>query len=140
MSVVQAISNWFSALLNWFSDLIRNIVSIWQSIINIISYWLWIVKALRYWMISLCSWIRQLILQAFNSWVFVNVAKAFSELTNYIWAPAVIFIATLFLFVLVRIAIAFVFKLLRLNIDYHTLNSQTRRWSQKDDMQNSKLK
>lgn len=125
MDIVDSILSVWSSIWNFFSMLINNIVKFFNIVVNFIWYLVDIVKALFYWLWSLLTSVYDLLLQFLNNWVMVNVWRAFSSLVDYIWAPAVVFIATLFLVIIFRIFIAFVFKIFRLNIDYHTLSDKS---------------
>lgn len=134
MDIIQAVLNVWTTIWNWFWILIKTISNLFSSIVNLVSYLIWIIKALFYWLWSLLSWVRNLLVNVFDWWVFSSVWLAFNQLTTYIWVPAVVFMASLFLVIIVRIWIAFVFKLLRLNIDYHSLNNKTRTINQHDSL------
>lgn len=108
----------------WFWNLIQSINNIWTSIIDVCSYIIWIFKAIFFGVWSLCTSVFQLSFHIFESDVFNNVSTAFEYVSWYIWWPATIFIATMLFVVIVRIAVAFVFKLFRLNIDYNRNKSQ----------------
>lgn len=132
MSVVEAIQNFTTNFWNYFWTLLQRVSSFFNAIIDAISYVISIFKAIWFWLVSLLSWIWDLIVEVFNWGVFVNVNTAFIQLWDYIWWPAVVFLASLLLIIIFRIWVAFVFKILRLNIDYHSLQSSTKRWNQED--------
>lgn len=115
-----------SAIVQAISDLWTNIIKFFNSIISVINYIYSMLKALWYWLTSLLTWTWQLIVQIFDWWVFNTVWTYFNYLASYIGYPAVIFISTLLFFIIFRIWVAFVFKIFRMNIDYHSLTSKNR--------------
>lgn len=135
MSVVDSIMNFWTTISKWFSSFFQLLKSIFQGFVSVINYIIEIFKSIWYWLTSLIDWVKDLISEVFTWGVFDNVSNAFVYLTDYIWVPAVIFICTLFTVILFRIIVAFVFKLFRLNIDYHSLQSKNRTLNQ-----HSKLK
>lgn len=124
MSVVDSILNFTSNFGNIFWNLIQSINSIWQSIINVFSYIFSILKALWLWLTSLLSPIWELISDVLWNGAISSLAQSIDRISGYIWWPATIFIMTLFVLVLTRIVIAFVFKIFRLNLDYKTNSTQ----------------
>lgn len=112
------IEDMLMSIWNWFSMIYKALMSFFNPIISFLKSVVSIVDTLWYWITSLLSWIWKLIVQVFEWWVFNIVWEVFSYISNYIWVPAVIFISTLLLIAVVRIWIAFVFKMMRLNIDY----------------------
>lgn len=132
MDIVDSILSVWSSIWNFFSMLITNIVKFFNIIVNFIWYLFDIVKAVFYWLWSLLTSVYDLLLQFLNNWVMNNVWNAFAMLWDYLWGPAVVFIASLFLVILFRIFIAFVFKIFRLNIDYHTLSDKSNKAEFKD--------
>lgn len=134
MSTVEAILKVVDSIWNWFWLLINRITIFFNSVLEILSYIWQILSALWYWLTSLLSWIWDLVLEVLRWWVFLNVASAFSTLASYIWWPAVVFLSTLMFIIIFRIFLAFVFKILRLNIDYHNTQSKTRSLSQHESL------
>ena len=130
MDIVNSILSVGSNIGNWFTSLINTFTNIFSPIIQALWYVLSILKALWYGLTSILTWLWNLIVEVFNSGVFVNVNSAFIKLWDYIWGPAVVFIATMLFLIIFRIWLAFVFKIFRLNIDYHSLQSKTRTWNQ----------
>lgn len=130
MDIVNAVLNVASTISNWFWILINRIVSIWNGFVNVFSYIITLFKTLFYWLTSLLSSLWNLISQVFQWEVLSTVSDTFIKLSEYIWTPATIFMASLLFIIFVRIVIAFVFKILRLNIDYYSLTSRIRTWQQ----------
>ena len=130
MGVVESIVSLWITISNWFWSLIRTIVDIFSWIINFIHNLLDIISTIFFWLWSLLSWLWDLIIKVFDWSVFLNVSRVFWILTSYIWTPAVIFMSTLLLIIILRIFIAFIFKILRLNIDYSNTYNNTRTISQ----------
>lgn len=114
VKILQSISDFF--------------IAFYDAVIDLCSYILSILWFIRYWWKTLLVWIFKLIVSVLDWWVFVNVARALHDLSEYIGGPAVIFIASLLFIAVIRILVAFVFKLLRLNIDYKPKwNEKTRK-------------
>ena len=111
-SIITRIWNIFVSISNWFIEIISTIVSIFSTL------WFWI----RTLFVSVIDLVRQL----FQGELFYNVWRIFNYLSTFIWTPATIFLATLFLVVIVRIGISFVFKLLRLNANYNSLQKKNK--------------
>lgn len=126
--------------------MIENLInSLWQVISNIriifydFSNWVLTVlsfvrdifKTLRFWLTTLLSWIFEIFWEVFDSISWL-VFSWFNSVGALIWWPGVVLIWTIFWIILVRISIAFVFKILRLNIDYRATRD-------KFDRMNSKL-
>lgn len=116
-----------SAIVQAISDLWTNIIKFFNSITSVLNYIYSMLKALWYWLTSLLTWTWELIVQIFDWGVFSTVWTYFNYLASYIGYPAVIFISTLLLFIIFRIWVAFVFKILRMNIDYRTLVDKNER-------------
>lgn len=130
-------------MLDW---LINTITSIWKwifsffsSLSSIISWIISIVQAIFYWLTTLLSKVWNLFLQLIDWGVFVNIGRAFDTISSYIWWPATVFLASMLFLVIVRIVIAFVFKIFRLNIDYHTDRAKTEKYADEDFKRNHNL-
>lgn len=134
MDIVDAIVNLWITISNWFANLIRSIWDLFSWIISVVNYVIDIISALFFGFGSLLSWIWDLIIEVFDWGVFVNVWRVFGILSEYIWWPATVFMATLLLIIVFRIFIAFIFKILRLNIDYHNTQSKTKTLSQHESL------
>lgn len=94
-----------------------------------------ILQSLWYGATTLFSWIWEVVNQVFDSPVFDYIWNIRNYLVNFMWYPTVLFLCTMFIIILVRIWIALVFKVLRLNVDYHNTYQENRTlW------QHSKLK
>lgn len=132
MSVVDSILNFWSRIGSLFTSLINSINSIWTSIIQVLSYIWSILKALWLWLTSLLSPLWELIWQVLWNGAVSSLLQAIDRISSYIWWPATVFIMTLFVIILTRIVIWFVFKIMRLNIDYHVLQNRTEKWNRRD--------
>lgn len=130
MDIVNAVLSVGSTISNWFSILITKIVSFFTLIWNFVWYLFDIVKALFYWLTSLLSWVWKVFVNIIDLWFFSSVWNTFSQIASYIWGPVTVILSSLFLLVIFRIWIAFVFKIFRLNIDYHSLTSKNKTWEQ----------
>lgn len=105
-------------LFSLFQRFFNIVINFFSSILNFFT-WLWsILSTLWFGAKTLFSKVIELVNEIFNWWLFDYVLWRFNELVLFIGRPAVLFISTLFFVVLVRIGIAFVFKMFRLNIDY----------------------
>lgn len=123
-----------SALVEWFNVFVNKFITFCNSVVNVLSYLWSLLKTLWFWLTSLLSWVWDLIVQLFNWTIFDYVASAFESISYYIWTPAVVFLSSLFLIIILRIAIAFVFKILRLNIDYHNTYQNTKTIKQHEQL------
>ena len=108
---------------------IRSLWTLFNSLVDIVanigSFLISILWFLWYGWKTLLVWIRKLLNYIFEWWVFINVNRAFVQISQYIWWPATIFLSALLFLIIVRIIVAFVMKLLRRNVDYHALNDRT---------------
>lgn len=109
---MQAIVNVLSDIWTWF----QNIVDFLSSLLSFLISILWFIW---YAWKTLLVWVYKLIVYVFEWWVFVNVARAFDFIADYIWTPWAIFVSALLFVIIVRIIIAFVLKIFKLDIDYH---------------------
>jgi len=132
MDITNSILSVGSNIGNWFSSLLTSITNFFSPIIQALWYILSILKALWYGLTSLLSWLWNLIVEVFNSGVFVNVSNAFTFVSGYIWGPATVFIATMLFIVIFRIWIGFLFKIFRLNINYNSLRYKVKFWNHYD--------
>lgn len=118
-------------LVNVFSLLITNLSrfftlckTFFQSIIDFL--WnIWsILSTLWFWIKTLLNWIWSLIEYIFNWTLFDYLFNWFNDLSLYIGFGGVTFLSSIFFVILVRICIAFVFKMFRLNIDYKKMKTK----------------
>lgn len=126
-------------LTNAFTWFWKTVISFFDTLSSIISWWVAIVKALFFGLTSLLSKVWDLAVQILDWWVFVNVGRAFDTIASYIWWPATVFLASMLFLVIVRTVIAFVFKIFRLNIDYHTDRAKTEKYAVEDSKRNHNL-
>lgn len=119
-----------------FARLIWDFIS---SIWSIISFFVSLIKVIRYSFTTLITAVWNLIVQVFDWWAFNSLFESIDIISNYIGGPATVFLCTLFFVVLVRIAIAFVLKILKLNIEYHSSWSKTDKLAFEDSKKNSRL-
>lgn len=133
---MEWILNWiksiFQSIMWFFENFIYLMQQIWNWFLDIGSFIISILWFLYYSWKTLINWLWRLIFNVFDWWVFVNVNSAFMDISNYIGGPATVFLASLLLIAIIRVLIAFIFKLMRLNIDYNTMDKNTRsanRWS-----------
>lgn len=112
INVITGIWNFFADLSNWILDFLGFLVSI--------VWFIW------YGWKTLILWVYRLFVYILNSEVFLTVSQMFLNLSDYVGLWAYFIYALLFV-IIVRIIIAFVFKLMRLNIDYNALDKNTRK-------------
>lgn len=124
--------DWLEKITNFLHSISDFFIAFYDSVVDIFWYILSILWFIWYWWKTLIVWVYKLLLSIFDSWTFVNVSLAFHDLGDYIGGPAVVFIGALFFIILVRIIVAFIFKLLRLNVDYHSLSDKSRWWNKRD--------
>lgn len=109
-------------MFDWIINIISNIgvtlSSFFSSVWSVLSYIRSMLKALWFWLISLISWVSQLLNQTLASDLLWNVAEQFVNIAKYIWVWPTIFIATLLFIIMFRIVVAFILKFFRMNIDY----------------------
>lgn len=121
--IFQTFSNNFNLIVADFNTWLDNFINIIKSVFSFIVSIFWFIyyawKTLVIWVWRLFRWIM-------NSWVFNNVSEAFLNLSEYLWIGAYFIYALLFV-IIIRILIAFVFKIMRLNIDYNALDKNTRK-------------
>lgn len=132
---MSGIINSINAFISYFWKLYTAVIwffnLIWSFFTSIFS----ILQSLWYGATTLFSWIWEVVNQVFDSPVFDYIWTIWNYLVNFLWYPTVLFLCTMFIIILVRIWIAFVFKVLRLNVDYHNTYQKNRTlW------QHSKLK
>lgn len=126
--IVEAITSFKNLILsifNWITDFFGVIVDIWKSIISILS-------ALWYAVSTLFTWLRDIAKEVVSNGALVQVSSAFGQLSEYIWWWPTILLASLLMIIMVRIIVAFVLKLFRLNIDYHIWNVNNKKYAYED--------
>lgn len=117
--ISTSFTNWLTDLATFFDNIATMFRSVFSFILSIFGFLYYAWKTLIIWVWRLFKWV-------INSWVFVNVSQAFLDLSEYLWIGAYFIYALLFV-IIIRILIAFVFKILRLNIDYNALDKNTRK-------------
>lgn len=110
-SILQSLWDFFVSASNIISDVASFLISI--------------LGFLWYAWKTLIVWVYKLFVRIADSGVFRSTSTAILNLSDYIWFGAYFIYALLFV-IIIRIVIAFVFKLLRLNIDYNALDKNTR--------------
>lgn len=100
------------------NNLTLRISNFFDPIINVVWYIISIVKTLWFWLTSLLTSSFELFKQIFEWEAITTTAKYFGVIWEYIWGPATVFLASLFVLIILRIWIAFVFKIFRMNLDY----------------------
>lgn len=108
-----------------FSGVYNFLIDFWETCVNVLSYivsWLWFIW---YWWKTLIVWTFKLVAQVVSGSVFLNVNNAFIYLSHYIWLVPTVFLSAWLLLAIIRILVAFVFKILRKNLDYNTLQANT---------------
>lgn len=110
-NAIQWVWNLFSQWVNMFRAFFNAVIDFFSSVWSIIN-------TLWYGAKTLFASVLDLVNQILTWELFDHLPGRFHDLSQFIGGPATIFLATLFFVILVRIWIAFVFKILRLNIDY----------------------
>lgn len=131
-AILNGIKSIFSNLLWFFENFIYLMQQIGNAFLDIWSFIISILWFIYYAWKTLIIWVAKLFYNILDWSVFYNVNRAFVYISQYIWAPATIFMASLLMIIIIRILIAFVFKIMRLNIDYNSFDKQTRKannWS-----------
>lgn len=126
MEIIERILMVLSSIWSIFSRLWTIIVYFFNNITEVIGTVVSIASTLWYWVRTLFSSVIDLTRQLFQGELFYHVWITFNNLSTFIWVPATIFLASLFLVVIVRIGISFVFKLLRLNANYNSLQKKNK--------------
>lgn len=112
--------------MNGLSQILSVLVQIKDLFLSVCNFIFDIIQTLRFWFHSLTTWITEIFADIFWVWdLWGLIYYGWDSVWELIWWPATVIIASLLLIVMVRIIIAFVFKMLRLNIDYNTLNKKT---------------
>lgn len=128
---MEAILNWIKSVMSsimwFFENFVYLMQQIWNAFLDIWSFIVSIFWFIYYAWKTLIIWVAKLIWSVLDWWVFVNVNRAFDVVSDFIGGPATIFLASLLLIVIIRILIAFVFKMMRLNIDYNSFDKNTRK-------------
>lgn len=138
-SIVNAINNvwWFiwsivDWIWNFFTGVLDFFVAIYEILVNIASFIISAIWFIYFAWKTLIVWVARLLYDVLDGSVFYNVNRAFVYISDYIWWPATIFLSALLLIIIIRIIIAFVFKLMKMNIDYNSFDKQSRKanaWS-----------
>lgn len=126
-ALVNNIKSFWTLIVHSFENFLYFMQQLWNAFLEIWSFIVSIFWFIYYAWKTLIVWIAKLIWSVVDWWVFVNVNRAFDVISDFIGGPATIFIAALFLIIIIRILIAFVFKMMRLNIDYNTFDKNTRK-------------
>lgn len=118
----------FGDLIVWaFENFIYFMQQIWNAFLEIWGFIVSILWFLYYAWKTLIIWVAKLLWNILDWDVFINVNRAFDIISDFIGGPATIFMASLLFIIVVRILIAFVFKMMRLNIDYNSFDKNTRK-------------
>ena len=126
--LINTIYSWSNALVEVLRSFVDVVKDIWSFVLSIL-------QSIRYWLSTLTSSLWQIIDETIGNGALVSTVRTLDSLWDYIWWPAVVFLFSIILLVIGRIIIAFVFKVLRLNLDYHSMSSKTKRWNQEDTKQ-----
>lgn len=126
-------------LKSWLNSFYYLIISIKDLFVDIGSVILSIFKTLWYWLTSITSSLWSVFNDVIDNGAILWLYNTLNDIASLIWGPTFVLIASMFLIIITRILIAFVFKLFRLNIDYHALNSKNQRWNVEDSKRSSSL-
>lgn len=117
VNAISVVTNIFTRFFTLCKDFFQATVDVFSGISSIIS-------TLRFWLKTLLSWVWSLIQEVFNWSLFDYLAQGFYQLSWYVWFWGAVFISSILFVVLVRIVIAWVFKMFRLNQDYNTMKTK----------------
>ena len=123
---IQNLSSIRQGFVSLISEIWDFLTVVWNGILDLFSFLVSILWFLFYAWKTLLVWVYNLFIWILEWDVFLNVSETFLDLSDYIgiWAY---FIYALMFIIIIRIIIAFVFKLMRLNIDYNSLDKNTRK-------------
>lgn len=119
-------------LKSWLNSFYYLIISIKDIFVDIGSVLLSILKTLWYWLTSITSSLRSVFNDVIDNGAILWLYNTLNDIASLIGGPTFVIIASMFLIIITRILIAFVFKLFRLNIDYHALNEKNTKYNLKD--------
>lgn len=109
-------------ILDWihwyFTSVWQVILNLFNSLLNIWDYVYTFIKTLYFWLISLLTSVISLVEELFEWTIFWELLDWFNSLWFFIWVWSNLFVSSLLFVIIVRIWIAFVFKTIRLNLDY----------------------
>lgn len=118
------IINSINSFTSFFWKMYTAVVSFFNMIWNFLSYIFSILKTLWYWAVTLFSWISELINDIFWWTFFGYLWSTLNDLSFYIGSFWAYLFWWILIVIFVRIWISFVFKVLRLNVDYNTLKKK----------------
>ena len=121
---MEWIVNSISMFTNNFVRFFSMCKTFFQSVIDFFNNVLSIISTLRFWLKTLLSWIWSLIVEIFDWTLFWYLLNTFNHLSSYVWLWTALFISSLFFIIIIRIVVAFVFKILRFNVDYNSLQKK----------------
>ena len=132
--ISNAINNFVVEFKNffWFFWQLWNILESIASFILSVCWFFWYAWK------SLVIWIYKLLYYVFDWSVFVNVNRVLVQISDYIWWPATVFLSCMLILVIIRIIVAFVFKIFRRNLDYHSMQKANKRISLEDAIEDMK--
>lgn len=117
VNAVSILTATLADLWNWIIRSLKSLVTFFDTTWSII-------KTLWFWIKTLLSWTWSLIQDLFNWSLFDYLANWFNDLQLYIGFPWVIFMFSILFVIMIRIIIAFVFRMFRLNVDYKTMKTK----------------
>lgn len=115
---MEYLVNWFSMLFALLQRFFNIVINFFSSILNFFTSLWSILSTLWYGAKTMFSKVIELVNDLFSWSLLGYVSSTFNDLVFYLWIKRTLFFSTLFVVILVRIWIAFVFKVLRLNMDY----------------------
>ena len=119
--LISSIKGFASPLLDFFSSFYDLLVNFYDWLMSVLGSIAWILASIWYWFTTLTSWILNIqFVEIFNNGALVKANQTLIDLWWLIWGPAVVFLCSIILLVIARVVVAFVFKILRLNLDYQT--------------------
>lgn len=121
---MEWLTNALSMIVVNFTNFFTMCKQFFQSIINFFNSTWSILSTLWFWLKTLLNWSMKLINEIFSWSLFDYLYEWFNQLQLYVGFAWATFIASLLFVCMVRIAIWFVFKMFRLNIDYKTMKTK----------------
>lgn len=128
MDWIENIFNWINNFWLWLSSWLSSFYSIisnfFLSVWNVLWYIWSIFQTLRYWLTTLLSSVYDTLIKVFDTSLFSYLYNWFNDLAWLIWLWGALFISSLLFVAFVRIIIAFVLRMFRLNADYRPLQKK----------------
>lgn len=123
--IANAIASLWSIVNGWYDSIVNSTSSFFSVVRSVFSFFIEIFGALFYLWKSLLIAIWKLFQYVISWEAFIKVFSTLKDISTYIGGPATAFLSALLFVIIARIIIAFLFKILRLNLDYNSLQTNT---------------